>query len=119
MTGYEVCWITSTPRYRQYTSTVIRPKIPMNEVNPGGNGIKALGRWLYATGRDRVKYAVLCAPSDLNSRTIPAFVESLKNAGVTVDFDYRFTLGGQRELEFKREQAEIAVRLEKIQEMEV
>jgi hypothetical protein len=53
------------------------------------------------------EYVVFCTPPDMHPRNIPAFIQLLKNTGVTVNFDYRFTLGGQRELEYKREHEEI------------
>jgi hypothetical protein len=111
--GYEVNWITSIPKHRRYRSSFI--KGPMRGVQPDwvGNQFFREGLW---EGYNKIpaEYVVFCAPPDINPWNIPAFVQLLKNTGVTVDFDYRFSLGGQQELEFKREQAELAARLENI-----
>jgi hypothetical protein len=118
-TGFEVNWITSAPNHRRYSSSLIKVKDPMDGVKPAGLGNPFFSEGLY--GRYNyphqipAKYVILCAPSDLNSRNIPAFVELLKASGLTVDFDYRFSLGGQKELEYKREQEDLTARLNGLQ----
>ncbi|MDR1587508.1 MAG: hypothetical protein LBS57_08645, partial [Treponema sp.] len=42
----------------------------------------------------------VCAPWDLNARTIPGFITELKAAGVTVDFDFPYSMDYVKKLEF-------------------
>ena len=44
-------------------------------------------------------YIVYAAPPDLSSNTIDAFIAKLQEAGVTVDFNFKFTLGEQKKQE--------------------
>jgi hypothetical protein len=70
------------------------------------------GRTLHETDSKNIPpnniadFIFLAAP-DLNYVTIPLFVEKLKQAESTVNFDYEFSLGKARELEFKKQAAEI------------
>jgi hypothetical protein len=70
------------------------------------------GRNLYETDIKHIPdsniadYVFLAAP-DLNAATIPLFIEKLKQAGSTVDFDFDFSLAKVKELEFKKQAAEI------------
>jgi hypothetical protein len=44
----------------------------------------------------------ICAP-ELTIRTRPFFIEQLKNAGVKVDFDFNFSLGLAKKLNFQKQ----------------
>jgi hypothetical protein len=113
--GYEVNWITSIPKHHRYCSSFIPVKETIQGVQPGWAGNQFFREGLRGRyNKILAEYVVFCTPPDIHPRNIPAFVQLLKNTGVTVDFDYRFRLGSQRELGFKREQAEIAARLENI-----
>jgi hypothetical protein len=106
---YVVNWITSAPNrhYRRYnTNYILQEEIDTAKPDKTGDPYFLLGicgkpfDFKHVKDKDVADYVFICAPWDLNTRTIPAFITELKAAGAKTDFDYRFTLGGQRELEF-------------------
>jgi len=52
--------------------------------------------------RNTADVVFICAP-ELTPLTRPFFIEQLKNSGVKVDFDFDFSLGYAKELEFKKQ----------------
>ena len=70
-----------------------------------------IDRWL---GKQAADIVFLCAP-EFSRESRPHFIQLLKATGIKVDFDYEFSLGKAKEIEFSREQQEIMERLEKLQ----
>jgi hypothetical protein len=119
---YRANWIKSRSKHLCYGSGLVRftgedevktvmplEKGDINYADEDG-WTRYWSKYVYVEIADVVFYA---APA-LSRHTIPAFIELLKASGVTVDFEYQFSLGAAKELEFKREREEIADRLEKI-----
>jgi hypothetical protein len=106
---YELNWITSASgrSHRRYAAGYITEK-EMPEAKPTGNGdpyflLGIRGKpydFKKIYDRDVADYVFACAPWDLNERTMPGFIEELKSAGVTVDFDFPFSMDYVKKLEF-------------------
>jgi hypothetical protein len=117
---YRVNWVKSRGKCRHYASgfAEIPEKEQAGEIMPIQQGDIDWSLGIAGTGNyyisDEIADVVFIAAPELNRRTIPAYIELLKAGGVTVDFGYEFSLGAAKELEFKREEAEIAARLENI-----
>jgi hypothetical protein len=104
-----VNWITSAPNrhHRRYTTGYITEK-EIATAKPDGTGdsyfLLGIRGKIYdfknVYDKEVADYVFTCAPWDLNARTIPGFITELKAAGAKTDFDCRFTLSGQKELEF-------------------
>jgi hypothetical protein len=126
---YRINWIKSCGKSHQYSTGFIYEVDNEKEfalVMPSQRGDRCYrqglaGRSLYEADPRNIPdnniadYVFLTAP-DLNAATIPLFVEKLKLAGSTVDFDFDFSLGKAKELEFKRQADEIeALKVEGVQ----
>jgi hypothetical protein len=106
---YTVNWITSAPNrhYRRYSTGYIFQE-KMETAKPDGTGdpnflLGIRGKFFDLkkfSNREVADYVFACAPWDLNSRTIPGFIQELKTAGVKTDFDFPFSLGYAKKLEF-------------------
>jgi hypothetical protein len=109
---YRVNWVKSCGKCRYYSSGAFWYDIfdakEMKEATPcrGGDvfwrqGIAGKPHNLkYVYNKDMADYVFACAPWDLNSRTMPGFIEELKAAGVTVNFDFPFSMDYVKKLEF-------------------
>jgi hypothetical protein len=106
---YEVNWITSAPgrSHRRYAVGYITEKEvpeakPTNRAGPyffQGIHDKPYD-FKYVKNEDVADYVFVCAPQDLNDRTIPGFITELKVTGVKVDFDFPFSIDYVKKLEF-------------------
>jgi len=117
---YRVNWGKSCGKHSRYCSSFTDEAF-LSEVMPVRNGdfnwregIAGTSAWNYSE-KDIADIVFLAAPK-LTGREIPSFVRLLKAAGVTVDFDYDFSLGKAKEIEFRRFEAEITALAEKLHE---
>jgi hypothetical protein len=106
---YTVDWITSASNrhYRRYNAGFIfQEEIGVAKPDSSGGpyffqGIRGKPFDLkYVKDKDVADYVFACVPWDLNRRTIPGFIEELKAAGVTVDFDFPYSMDYMKKLEF-------------------
>jgi len=98
---YRVNWIRSRKahrRYRSYFFYEVDPITDFKELMPAQRDNRD-GYYLEGYDAD-IKFQT--TPENLDARTIPHFVERLKKAGVTVDFDLEFSFKESRELEIKK-----------------
>lgn len=114
---YRVNWVKSCGKCKRYCSgfiTDISDK-RLSEVMPGKHGdLKyregIMGRNLTDVGyvtSERIADIVFLAAPDLSALTRPFFIQKLKEAGSAVNFDFDFSLGLAKELEYKKQAAEI------------
>jgi hypothetical protein len=102
-------WITSASNkhYRRYTSGYITEE-EIGTAKPDGTGdpcfLLGIRGKIYdfknISDKKVADCVFACAPWDLNGRTIPGFIAELKAAGIKTDFDFPFSLGYAKKLEF-------------------
>jgi hypothetical protein len=114
---YRVNWVKSCgkcKRYASYFITDISDK-KLSGVMPSRYGdLKyregIIGRNLFETEyvtNENIADIVFLAAPELSALTRPLFIQKLKEAGPTVNFDFDFSLGLAKELEYKKQAAEI------------
>jgi len=116
--SYKVNWMASCGKASHFSSPLLYdvPDENIKNIMPEGRGDPhwyegVIGQsWIEAIA----DVVFLAAPWDLNFRIRPYFVQLLKDAGVTVDFDYKFSLGKAREIKFRQEQEKIAEQMQKL-----
>ena len=114
---FRVNWIKSCGKHRLYASNFIYESelpsvVPAQSGDPSWQkGITGTSRYL--TDNNIADEAFLAAP-DLNVVTIPTFIQLLKATGIAVDFEYEFSLGKAREIEFRRETEKIVEQIQKV-----
>jgi hypothetical protein len=100
---YIVTWATSGRNCRHYASDSVLED-NMAEAVPGRRADSFFYRGLYGNrwisedyqDDDIADYVYLTAPFDLDHNTVPGFIKVLKALGYTNDFDFVFTLTGER-----------------------
>ena len=99
--AYRANWIKSRKAHRRYRSflfyevtdiAVFKDLMPAQRNNIDG----------YYMDGYYADYEFQAAPTDLDTQTIPHFVQRLKDHGVTVDFDFEFSIEKAKELELKK-----------------
>ena len=114
---FRVNWIKSYGKHRIYASNFVYESdlpsvVPARSGDPSWQkGIA--GTSSYITDSNIADEAYLAAP-DLNAMIIPPFIKLLRAAGVTVDFEYEFSLGKAREIEFRRETEKIVEQIQNL-----
>ena len=97
---YGIDWIKSSGKYNRCYSSIVHSVADIAEFN------NAMPTHATPNGIGHIEgqlpdFRFMAAPR-LNSKTIPIFVQRLKDHGATVDFDYEFTLEKARKLETKK-----------------
>ncbi|GHU12998.1 hypothetical protein FACS1894161_2380 [Spirochaetia bacterium] len=106
---YVVNWVTSMGKIRHYASKMTAEK-DIESAAPVRSGDKFFYRGIYTrwnydnleyvSDGDVSDYLYLAAPFDLNTKTVPDFIPELKAAGVTVDFEYNFSMDREKKIRF-------------------
>jgi hypothetical protein len=110
-TTYRVNWVKSIGKLKLYATDFPLTK-DIRGVLKARPEVK--GDWLWRQGEitrhcDRIEPATavfICAP-ELTAQTRPFFIDKLKNTGVKVNFDFDFSLGYAKKLEFKKQVEQI------------
>jgi hypothetical protein len=109
---YRVNWVKSTGTLHSYSSGGfiydISNEREMSKYMPSRNGDTfwrdgIAGRpfsLINIHNEDVADYVFVCAPWDLNRRTIPGFIGKLKASGIMVDFDFPYSMDYVKKLEF-------------------
>jgi hypothetical protein len=114
---YRVNWVKSCGkacRYASYFITDISDK-KLSEVMPSRYGDLKYREGIIGSRAIDTEWAtneyiadiVFWAAPDLSALTRPLFIQKLQEAGSAVNFDFDFSLGKAKELEFKKQVAEI------------
>jgi pentatricopeptide repeat protein len=110
--NFKIHWIKSCGKLKKYSACwyVLNDMKNMLDTIPDRRGDRFYREGIrgnYYTSNQYVADTVfICAP-ELTVQTRPVFIEKLKETGVTVDFNFDFTLAYAKELEFKRQVEQI------------
>jgi hypothetical protein len=109
---YVVHWLSIGTKCRHYATSFLT-RDELKNANPQNKGRYLLEdvRWYDGGKYIEADYIYFFAPRRLCRAEVPGFIQELKAAGVTVDFDFHYSMDRVKKIQFAKEYLEAANRV--------